>query len=62
MTSTATKESDPSMGGGFGDFGGFGGFDFSDILNSFFGGTQTGSARRNARSAAKIYISTVNII
>ncbi len=39
---------DPSMGGGFGDFGGFGGFDFSDILNSFFGGAQTGSARRNA--------------
>lgn len=39
---------DPSMGGGFGDFGGFGGFDFSDILNSFFGGSQTGSARRNA--------------
>ncbi|HHW24699.1 MAG TPA: molecular chaperone DnaJ [Bacillota bacterium] len=42
---------DPSMGGGFGgfgDFGGFGGFDFSDILNSFFGGTQTSSARRNA--------------
>ena len=47
---------DPSMGAGgganYGGFGGFGGqgmdFDISDIFGSFFGGTSSRQARRNA--------------
>lgn len=52
---------DPNFGGGGfggGGFNGFGGFDFSDIIDSFFGGSSASSARsRNApRKGERIHI------
>ena len=54
---------DPSMGGGgFGDYGGFGGFDFSDIMDSFFGGgTSSSGARRNVAIRGDDISARVNI-
>ena len=54
---------DPNMGGsGFGDYGGYGGFDFSDIFDSFFGGsTSSGGSRRNVAVRGDDIQARVNI-